>query len=1239
MGEGECRSVAGVRTSLKRPWCLLLIFVVAVALPATARAAAPRPLFEIPPNSIAPGLGAGELFRSRSVAADPNSGHIFVSDNENARISEFTSWGEFVKAWGWGVADGSPELQTCGPLVPELNPPPALCRQGIEGTGSGQLLGPNGLAVDGGGNVYVLDTAARRVTKYSPDGDFVLMFGGEVDKTKTEEAGSTEAERNLCTAVSGDACQAGTAGTGKGQFGSGPAVDRIAVGPGEKIYVGDVNRIQRFSSGGQFETEFPVVGSVKSLDVDSAGNIYYILAGTEVVHKLDSSGAPIGPIFPVTGPWAVAMDPAGNVYVADLPDGETGANRVVGFDAAGNVTISPGDDFADTGLLGADVQDLATNRRCPGAISGGVCTTSGVDCPEGAAADFFVAYSNVVNPPLRSFVGVFGPAPCFEPPPPVPPSIKSQFAVSVGSEGAEVQAQINPRFWNDTTYYVEYGTGQCFSGGCTETRPAPPGALLSEEVVNAAITTQGVFLPGLEPGTTYHYRFVAESGGGGPVRGAGGTVGSDGAEASFTTPPAPSAPKSDCPNQAFRSGAAARLPDCRAYEMVSPVDKGGGDILAFRTQRAHPSALTQSAPGGGLFTYSSYRSFGDAQSAPYTSQYLASRGADGWSSTGISPPRENGSFKGDGGPYAADREFKAFSEDLCTSWLGRDANPPLTAVAPPNYVNLYERNGCGTPSYRAMVDSVPASEEGEHFFPELQGFSKDGRCTVFRANDAVTTVGTVPSGEKEESGEPITQLYESCEGQLRLVSVMPDGTASPVTSSAGTITEIVDVDRNTSLQNATSADGSRIYWTQSKTRNGGRIYLRKNAEREQSALAGEECLQSELACTVPVSQTVSEADAQFWAAAEDGSKALFSIGSSLYLFNAEATGGEEPTALVAAGFEGVVAASQDLSRVYLVSEEVLSGGEENSEGAAAEAGEPNLYLWSGGSFAFVGTLADNDNHNELSLISPRPINHFARATADGATLAFMSTASLTGYDNADQNSGEPAAEIYLYRAGSGGELDCVSCNPTGARPAARDLAFRASPYFAAARLPAYESSLYAPRALSVDGSRLFFESFDGLLPRDTNHKEDVYEWQRAENQADCLQTLGGEMFLPASSGCLALISSGESAADSSFLDATPDGSDAFFATSESLVAQDPGQIDVYDARIDGGFPAPAPALGPCQGADCQNPPPSPSDTTPASRNYQGPGNLAPPKKKHHRKHHRKKKHHKKKATAKGRAQR
>ena len=153
----------------------------------------------------------------------------------------------------------------------------------------------------------------------------------------------------------------------------------------------------------------------------------------------------------------------------------------------------------------------------------------------------------------------------------------------------------------------------------------PPGALLTSKVLDTPLQSAGILLEDLQPGTTYHYRFVAESTGGGPVRGIGGEVGADGEESSFTTYPARSPAKTNCPNQAFRTGFSAPLPDCRAFEMVSPVDKNNGDIRVLLDDPGFKTSLSQSALDGEKFTYSSYRSFGAPKGAPYANQYLASR--------------------------------------------------------------------------------------------------------------------------------------------------------------------------------------------------------------------------------------------------------------------------------------------------------------------------------------------------------------------------------------------------------------------------------------------------------------------------------------------------------------------------------------------------------------------------------------------------------------------------------------
>ena len=124
------------------------------------------------------------------------------------------------------------------------------------------------------------------------------------------------------------------------------------------------------------------------------------------------------------------------------------------------------------------------------------------------------------------------------------------------------------------------------------------------------------------------------------------------------------------------------LADCRAYEMASPVDKNNSDIKAPATSIGDPAALNQSAGAGGKLTYSTFRAFGDAQSAPYVNQYLATRkDGVGWLGHAITPPREGPSPHYQAGGLF--NQFKAFSEDLSMGWLVQDAEPTLDPAAPP----------------------------------------------------------------------------------------------------------------------------------------------------------------------------------------------------------------------------------------------------------------------------------------------------------------------------------------------------------------------------------------------------------------------------------------------------------------------------------------------------------------------------------------------------------------------------
>lgn len=841
------------------------------------------------------------------------------------------------------------------------------------------------------------------------------------------------------------------------------------------------------------------IGSPSSVAIDSQGDLFAHGYSSEAVFKWPANSA--GEIVAGTVPVEVVSGGATGIATNPVTDVLYVAmgDHVDQYDA---LTLSKEGEFG-TGTLGA------TERLAANAISDRVYVTDNGN----------------------KTVAVFGLVPA-------PPVVGDEYVSQVAETEATVNATINPER-AETTYHFEYGPTPAYG---TATQVVSIGDGSSPLEVQARLT-------GLAPGTAYHYRVVASN--------SEGT--STGLDHRFSTQSS-SAPKSDCPNQAFRSGLSAALPDCRAYEMVSPLLKNGGDIVAPVNINSNPAMLNQSSISGDSMTYSSYRSFGDALSGGYVTQYLSKRTANGWSTKSISPERGR-AVVAEG--FSLENNYKAFSPDLKYGWLWQDTLPILAPGAVEGFVNLYRRDNA-TGSYQAITTVEPPNRDHGSFRPEFQGATPDGSHAVFRVDDALTP-------DAPDLGPSQSLLYEWDSGQLRLVSVLPDGTPSPQSASAGTSSSLF-ADRTGNVSRAISLDGSRIFWTASEFIVGpGKIYVRIDGQT-----------------TVPVSEAVSSAPARFWSASLDGSKAIFTIGESLYTFDVAS----EQADLIASSVTGVVGASEDAASVYFTATGSLADG--------ATAGQPNVYLWRAGTLKFIATVTEEDalsNINKnISINNIEPLHRSSRVTPDGTHLAFMSTASLTGYDNTDANTGQPSSEVYLYDAAND-ELVCVSCNPSGVRPEGRPYLLRRVPtgLWVSAKIPTWTNQNYAPRVLSDDGRRLFFESYGALVPRDTNGEQDVYQWEKS-GSGDCDRP----------DGCLSLISTGESVSPSSFVDASPSGDDVFFSTARNLSPGDAGLVDIYDARVNGGFPLPAAPPPACEGDACQAPPISPSHTTPASSTFSGP---------------------------------
>lgn len=940
-----------------------------------------------------------------------------------------------------------------------------------------------------------------------------------------------------------------------------------------------------------------------------------------------------------------------------------------------------------------------------------------------------------------------------------PLEIEQTYATEASTDGVTLDAVLDP-LGSAATGYFEYVDDASFQeSGFAQAKQIPDvseGQAPLDFGAGEEGTLRSATLESLPVGATFHYRLVVTD----PFT----TL--EGPERSFTTLRTPVV--ESCPvNAALRIGAAALLPDCRAHEMVSPLDKAGGEIVTLRQRGTTlPAVANQSAVAGERVTYGSTRSFGDAKSAPYTSQYLSERTPAGWQSEGIGPQ----AGKSIVGAVVFDFEFRAFDAELCEAWLVPLFDPPLAEGAGAGHRNLYRREGLcdGEEEYAAISVGEPEVLTSR-FQVEPQGRSEGNGVTAFAANDRLVGTEAPPepaSCTDATPGECEERLYVKGPGldPPRYACILPSGAASTGRCSAGTGASqlIFGTFKSPQMDGALSGDGRRLYWTSSVGINteGGRIYLRENPLEEQSALAhggaegtgtltegsnkvtvltaaagtaaftagsptvtllsttvgrfvagqpvtapgkvpsgtsikevsgntltldknatatsaetpissrgpmpfavgqtiagagipagttitavalgsltlsanatasaaatsleaSSECTEPAKACTVAVSRPAEEAAgttaSRFWTAAKGkGATAFYSSGKNLYEYDA-GSGASEP---IAGGFVGVLGASDDARRLYLVSSEVLSGEEENSEGDKAQAGARNLYLYEtdegGGAYTFIGRLASGDvvlhpKQDNTSATAAEPGFRNARVSADGDHLAFVSEAPLTGYDNTDASSpvecGKPGGicdnQVFVYDAGAQ-ELRCVSCNPSGVRPAGADLGVAGAPFWAAARIKGFETSLYASRNLADDGSRLYFESQDPLVARDTNGRLDVYQWER-------LGTGGCEeadvSFSVSAGGCVDLISSGKSALDSEFVDASASGDDVFFTTLASLYPADPGLVDLYDARVEGGFPGPASPAPSCEGEACQGTPEAPNDPTPASESFQGAGNV------------------------------
>jgi hypothetical protein len=453
-----------------------------------------------------------------------------------------------------------------------------------------------------------------------------------------------------------------------------------------------------------------------------------------------------------------------------------------------------------------------------------------------------------------------------------------------------------------------------------------------------------------------------------------------------------------------------------------------------------------------------------------------------------------------------------------------------------NGSNIYRRDNAT--GLRALAFAAPG-------WRLMSSFADIGQVVPFGASEDLSHfsfASTIPLTPDAVVGR--NNVYENVDGQTRLVNRLPDG-------SVGDDASFVNGGGLRAFRPVTP-DGRRVAFNSPSNSISGAVYLRIDGS-ETVLISGSR--RSGDDPTTPRSGS-------FVGMGDDGTYVYFrssealtddavdgAAGGSLYRLNTR-TGALANLSVITDPADlpprlgGVFGVSHDGTEIYFYAVNALASG--------AVVGDLNVYRADLSGIRLIAHL-ENDGGVGLS-------NY---ATSDDLRyLAFTSNSRPTGFDNTDPDCtgpGNACSEVFVYDAVKDA-LSCATCVGDHDRNVASSLGPQDSTV-----------SNYVSRVVLDDGT-VFFTSGEALVAEDSNGRNDAYRWK---------------------DGKVSLISSGTSPEDSVFAEASPDGRDAFFLTYAGLVGTDTdGEIDLYDARVDGGIAAQneVPTRPVCDGDACQGTP-------------------------------------------------
>jgi hypothetical protein len=837
----------------------------------------------------------------------------------------------------------------------------------------------------------------------------------------------------------------------------------------------------------------------------------------------------------------------------------------------------------------------------------------------------------------------------------VPPVISDVGAIQVQDTSARLVGTIDPR--NSATGYVfQYGTTPALG---SSTAPLNIGG-------GTRLITVSQVVSGLSRDTGYFFRLVATN--------EFGTT--NGTTKTFHTRavPFPPADPGNCPNEAIRQAqGSTHLPDCRAYEMVSPPDKNQGSLGGRGNTNGSEGVHASFSRDGQAVAFCASSLFGEpsGQLSNTCAQYISRRGPGGW--TTVNPlPRFCASdpFTGNGGVFAGSRNVLLAPQSfdryaMATPEFAGCEFYPLVTGAPADSYNAYRGDLSTDPISFDLLTPNQSSGIGQNQLYPIGG-SDDLSHVVYATLTNQTPDSPAPGDYYKlyawaELGagdcNTLSADYDAAlRGCLSLVSKDPGGAAIADNTKLPAYNKGA---ASVAIPSAVSDDGERIYF-QGPGAGGGsfgagdcsdaacNLYLRESgatiqvSASECTSPCGVESGTDNFLWATPSGEVAFfDSCARLTDASAEGEScpAAIDTGSNLklYRWDRNALPGDRLIDLTVDNEPADGSQPQALDIVDASSDESADPADDAAPGNTVffvaggqiVAGEPTgsisgtslkLYRWRWNdgtpSVDYLGPyLSAQDNGQDVNTNST-----FANSTSTDPNTdrnhvrvtpdgRYLVIQTKLAFDAAADRD----SDADMYRWDDEGGWLCISCQLPGAPSAGHVSAFTPFLYYNA--LYGDLGNTVPEHRISDDGKTIFFSTPDALVPEDVNGESGC--------PSDGQDTVGFASFLSYEcadiyewhDGTVSLVTSGTGTRPFALIGATADGSEVFFSTAQRMVGWDlDTQIDIYAARTDGGFPEPPPVPPACdlESGGCEGPATvAPSTAGAGTAAFQGQENLRP----------------------------